>query len=106
MNPFPEESVLGRIWEERCFVAGTWGEFVRTLWPGARLDFAEWVLWERTAFPFAKPDTVKQQMREFKEASDSLPPGTEMCDFCNEPAILGEWLCSAHKFVMEKVRDA
>ena len=50
----------------------TWTEMVRRVSEEYGLgppsdDEADFVLWEKTAFPFAPPDHVERQVREFME---------------------------------------
>lgn len=48
----------------------TWSEMVRRIAavydaPELTDDEVEFILWERTAFPFDTPDRIEQQVREF-----------------------------------------
>lgn len=45
----------------------TWGDVVREVFPEASDAQAEYLLWERTAFPFADVDHVRQQLLEDRE---------------------------------------
>lgn len=52
----------------------TWHGLVRRIaqeyeQPEPTVDDAEFILWERTAFPFAKPDHVERQVRDYFEGA-------------------------------------
>lgn len=100
MNPFPQHSTLGQIWFDHN---GTWIDAVRRWFPNATDDFCDYVLYERTAFPCCDGETVFRQIAEFAETLKTKPADRDFCDFCNELAESGKWLCSACDFVMSRV---
>lgn len=71
----------------------TWAHEIRKVFPKATGDFCEYVLWERTAYPFANAAHIKRQIREFKFASDNLKKGQQLCDHCSRVAMRGKWMC-------------
>ena len=102
MNPFPQDSVLGKIWFEHN---ATWEDAIRRELPSADADFCNYVLWNCTAYPFANQETIFAQIAEFKEAWESLPEGRQLCENCNELAEPGKWMCAGCDFVLTQHID-
>lgn len=60
---------------------------VREVFPDASESEADYLLWERTAFPFNDLEGTRAQLIEFKTASERYP-GASFCDFCNSLALI------------------
>lgn len=85
-------------------------ELILKHFPDASDDYIDYIAWGRTGFPnFFPSDTTpeehfEKQIVAYKEGIEKYPD-TKLCDFCNEPAIEGNWLCEKHKKIMEKTSD-
>ena len=44
----------------------TWFDLVHEVFPDASKEEADFLLWERTAFPFAPPGHISKQLRAYK----------------------------------------
>ncbi|MEK6280290.1 MAG: hypothetical protein AABN95_08025 [Acidobacteriota bacterium] len=62
-------------------------ELVREMFPDATEDEADFILWERTAFPFNDIEGTRAQIMEFKQAIDKHP-NARFCDFCSNLALV------------------
>lgn len=47
----------------------TWIELVKSYFPNVDDDYADFILWEKTAFPICGLEQVKEQLREYKEST-------------------------------------
>lgn len=61
-------------------------DLVREYFPDASEDEADFILWERTAFPMNSVDGLRTQLAEFKQAVGRYP-NAGFCDFCNNLAV-------------------
>lgn len=65
-------------------------KFIRSMFPKAGNGTIEFLIWEKTAFPFVGWRECRKQIREY-HAALILFPNTRLCDFCNCPA--SGWVC-------------
>jgi len=73
-------------------------EFVRTVFPGATDDEAEYLLWNATAFPMGDIEHNRTQLLAYKATVDA---GKRPCDLCNEPVEEGHrYTCTDCREVM------
>lgn len=42
----------------------TWNDLVRKYFPDADDRFCEWILWERTNFPFAPAEYIEDELKD------------------------------------------
>lgn len=74
----------------------TWLDLVHEYFPDATDEYADFLLWERTAFPFASPAHVRMQLRAVQ-----LMPKCAICDKVYEQWSLGGDVKEiAHRFGM------
>lgn len=45
----------------------TWRDLVRKYFPNASDEECDFILWNRTAFPFASVDIIEKQIKEYKK---------------------------------------
>lgn len=67
-------------------------EIIRAAIPGAMDEVCEYVLWERTAYPFAKLTArdIYRAASRWKRARDA---GNCLCEYCDRLASRGSRLC-------------
>lgn len=46
----------------------TWNDLVRKYFPNANDEECEFILWERTAYPFANVEEVEKELQKMKGA--------------------------------------
>jgi hypothetical protein len=67
-------------------------EIIRNAIPEATEDLCEYILWNRTAYPFEglTAKCVYKAASRFKRAGER---GIQLCDFCDRRAMLGKSVC-------------
>lgn len=70
----------------------TVAEVVRAAWPGADDETIDFVLWNRTAYPFEC--SARRIYRAARTACRAAAKSIRLCDFCRERAAPGHWVCA------------
>lgn len=69
--------------------------------PNATEEFCEWLIWERTAFPF-KPLTARELYKTASRVKRAKESQIRLCDLCDRIAEPGEYLCCNCKEVLKQ----
>lgn len=70
----------------------TFAELVKKAIPGANEAVVDYVLWNRTAFPFdGSPKAIFKAADGYRRACLN---GIQLCELCDRPAVDG-WNCEA-----------
>lgn len=70
----------------------TAAQVIRAAIPDADKDVIDYVLWNRTPFPFdARPRTIYRCAAGYNRASRN---SIALCDFCRNRAESGAWACA------------
>lgn len=73
-------------------------DLVRQVFPDANEKLIEFLLWEKTSYPFGSEQHIRECLIDLKNTSDM---GKIPCDDCNKPAIegmfQGRYLCKECK---------
>jgi hypothetical protein len=64
----------------------------REYFPEASIDELEFILWERTAYPFAPVDDLRDQLARYADFTYRYPNALP-CEFCNNLTVGGSLLC-------------
>ena len=64
----------------------TWAEMVRKHFPEAEDEYVDYLLWEKTCFPFGKPEQVEKQLIDLV-CMMTLWPGNPGCNLCVSPLV-------------------
>ena len=74
-----------------------WYGVIREVFPEATMDESDYLLWNRTAYPFFGADVEHclKQLREYKFTSENLKEGERVCDMCSNGIVKKEdgWTC-------------
>ena len=79
-------------------------EAIRAAIPNAPEDLADYILWNRTPYPFGKitARSLYKAASRFERAGRS---GKGLCEFCDNLAPEGEYACDRCKKALQKARE-
>lgn len=82
----------------------TFQELIRAALPGADDATVDYVLWNRTPFPFdTDPKMLFKKARSYARACAN---GRQQCELCDNLARPGEWECQRCADALESVRNS
>jgi hypothetical protein len=70
----------------------SFADLIQRIVPDADMEFCEYIMWGRTAFPFGRVDA----RRIYKATSAVIRANAnkrKLCDHCDNIAVEGKWTC-------------